>query len=415
MEQPSPCQPLKVPLETQDNVFTHGTLPGNPSTRIIIQGEAGTGKSTLMVKYVYDWARQDGVVSSPIRKFKLVFLLRMRDLDKSSHLEEAIVKHLLPHDTKITPSQLRTFIEDHPDDCCVILDGYDEFRHSESASAASERSIAQMINNNILRKCLLILSSRPDKLSDLDKHLKEYRQFEVRGFSKDKIKEYISNFFGQEQEILATSLIEYIESNNLIGFAAAPLITRLLCLYWQKGAASRDVKTVKSLFSVSKLHDALFEFLEEHYFSRRSTDDDIDVDKVVLDLGLGKVALKSLWCPNNQLVFPWSEIVKDVDDAAVANACKIGLLHKQQATQSKGHHSKRKSSLSSWKKVTTVEFLHKTVQEKCAGDYLAYLSDIKEKEFDEMMQALKTSTEDDTSLCMRCQCEGGNDDTETFN
>ncbi|XP_072044179.1 NLR family CARD domain-containing protein 4-like [Amphiura filiformis] len=393
LEQPTPCQPLKIPLKDQDEVFTHETVCGNSSTRIIIQGEAGTGKSTLMVKYVYDWAREDDLASSPIRKFKLVFLLRLRDLEESSRLEEAIMKHLLPHDTKIIASQLRSFIEDHPEDCCVILDGYDEFRHSGLASAASDRSIVQMINNDILRKCFLILSSRPAKLSDLGKCLKEYKQFEVSGFSKNKIKNYINKFFGLKKE-LASSLIDYIESNNLdVGFAAAPLITQLLCLYWLNDAKSGDSKTVEATLSVSKLHLTLFDFLEQHYLAKQTTDSDFDTEELIRDLG--RVALKSLWPPNSQLVFAWKEMVTEIGDDNVTKACAVGLLHKHEATQSKAYHkaTKRKSSLSSWKKISTVEFFHTSAQEKCGGEYLAYLSEHKEEEFNIFMQALKAPSD----------------------
>ena len=391
VDQPNPCQPLKIPLKNQDEVFTHKTVSEISSTRVIIQGEAGTGKSTLMVKYAYDWARQDGTGDdSPVRKYKLLFLLRLRDLEESTKLEDAILKHLLPHDTKITSSQLKAFLEDHPEECCVILDGYDEFRHSES-NASLNGSICQMIHNNILRKCFVILSSRPAKLPDLSTCLKQYRQFEVSGFSKDKIIEYVKKFF-REQTSLADSLVDFIESNNLeADFATAPLVTQLLCLYWLKAENIEGSKSQESLNSVCKLHDALFDYLEEHYIAKHADDGDLDLEELIRNLG--RVALTSLWPPKSQLVFTLVDFVKEVTEEVVNKSCEVGLLRRQDVTHDMIRKRGRRSSLSSWKKTSTVEFFHKLVQEKCAGEYLTYLCQTQESEFTSMMEVLKSPTD----------------------
>ena len=199
LDLPQPFRSLKIPLSSYADIFSQKTRGGNPPNRIIVQGEAGTGKSTLCAKFAYDWAQ--GSDSSYLGGKTLLFLLRMRDLEEFTTLEDAIIKHLLPSDTDITSSQLRKYLNEHSDQCCILFDGFDETYDIDLDSVTFARdgdsgiNIASILSCKTLRRCPVVVTSRPERLVELEEYRKHYMHYEVVGFSEDEVESYIRKFF----------------------------------------------------------------------------------------------------------------------------------------------------------------------------------------------------------------------------
>ena len=324
----------------------------------------------------------------------------MRDLDLSTSLEDAIVKHLLPEDTSITQHQIAKFLEQHSEDCCVILDGYDESCY-EDLDSATESNVASLLCCRTLRKCLVIVTSRPERLVEFDEHRKHYMTYEVTGFSEDEVEHYVQNFFDEDTD-KARELLDFIESNSMkIGMASTPLVTHLLCLYWkdmkdhncdngEKNGHDSDPTTL------TRLLNALLNFMHDHYAAKGTSLSEIDLDNLVLQLG--KIALKALWPPSSQLVFTEDEVVQKTSRETVTCACNLGILSTRnsmsssqnkfpgaRSTGSLGRSNLRTKTLEKKK----VEFFHKLGQEHCAGHYLANLADTQALEFDRFVSTLR--------------------------
>ena len=377
LDLPKPFQAQRIQMGSYEKIFYHRTKIGENAKRIFIQGEAGTGKSTLALKLAHDWAsRKHG----PLKDLRFLFLLRMRDLERTTNLEDAIKTHLFSADCNITNKQLFDWIIHHQKECCIIFDGYDEASFSLQKKKAGDGNIIDILLNNVLRNCTVIVTSRPAKLADFGVSRKSYTLFEVTGFSTEDVNKYIYKFFGEQQKKLADELLKFIETNSMkIGVVSTPLITQLLCLYWQ-WCKGDNMPT-----SMTQLQNALFYFMKEHHVQKGGKD--VDIEDIVSKLG--KIALNALWPPNSHLVFDIQDIVKESSESTVTDACLIGLLKsrkvmmfgKEQTTSPLPFITKKKPS---------IEFYHKTGQEACAGDYLTYLHNKQSHEFKAKMDAIDT-------------------------
>ena len=98
---------------------------------VLVEGSPGIGKTTFCLKLAHDWA--NGAISRNFPTFKLVFLLKCRDMKggilKDIDLMEDIFEQLLPEDLKEkTKKSFVNFVEDlnNQKQILIILDGLDE-------------------------------------------------------------------------------------------------------------------------------------------------------------------------------------------------------------------------------------------------------------------------------------------------
>ena len=86
-----------------EKIFFVKSREGKFVKRLIFCGKGGVGKSTFFVKIAYDWAVGS---SDVLKKYTLVFVLKMCALDQSSNLIEAIFDQLLAQDVDISKEAL---------------------------------------------------------------------------------------------------------------------------------------------------------------------------------------------------------------------------------------------------------------------------------------------------------------------
>ena len=75
-----------------DDIFEPSEEPNDPL--VLVEGSPRIGKTTFCLKLAHDWAT--GVISRYFPSFKLVFLLKCRDIIKD--VVEDIFEQLLPED-----------------------------------------------------------------------------------------------------------------------------------------------------------------------------------------------------------------------------------------------------------------------------------------------------------------------------
>lgn len=163
-------------LDTRHSVFTK---PSVKSSRRILEGEPGYGKSTLMLQYAFDWC--NSALESPLKDVEILILLRLRQLGGVSSIYKAIKQFILPRDTVLTINDIRTILSQSKS-TVVILDGYDEYPDRDDESS----NINFIIKRQMFQKLEVILTTRssclPKVYSPVTKRVK------VTGFD-DKARE----------------------------------------------------------------------------------------------------------------------------------------------------------------------------------------------------------------------------------
>ncbi|XP_038052805.1 NLR family CARD domain-containing protein 4-like [Patiria miniata] len=370
---------LKGEVKSYWDIFKLKSREGYPIIRAILRGWAGLGKTTLLDKIAYDWAC--GTVAA-LKKYKLVFVLKMHSLQQKSDVIEAVFDQLLDEKT-INREDLKSFITANPEDVLFLLDGFDEFK-STKLDETEFGSILKMLNRKgEYKKCGILVTTRPSHYDKLVKNTlieKPFALVEVLGFSKDDIKEYVRKYYSQELS-KANGLLERITSSDVLkDLAQSPMLLLLMCLLWSESAT---------------LPDTMFRLYKEalrYIFKRKTQMSTEEISRLVI--AIGKVALGGLLSYFQKLSFQEEDFEPDVLDMAI----RAGILTSQRV----------------FKGIDTcknVHFIHKTFQEVCAAIYYQSLTSNKEtKRFETFFR--KVSDTAGFEYLLRFCC-GDNDGTST--
>ncbi|KAK3746368.1 hypothetical protein QZH41_006306 [Actinostola sp. cb2023] len=259
--------------------------------RILIEGKAGVGKSTLASEMVYDWATGESNSA-----FKLVFLIELRHVNKG--IKDAMFDLLFPKDFSVSCEQLYSYVTLHPEDILFILDGYDEVNPSTIPD------LHDLITGKMLKTSTVVVTTRPGKGSKI--HWYMDTRVEVTGFTAENMHQYIRKYF-QDDPKEAEALISDLNMNPISeNIARIPFTTLLICAMWEEMPHSQVLSTMTGLFIELTL------CLVKRYYVKDKSGAEFDAENIsVLDdippklhkslLSLGEVALTGLL--EDQLIF----------------------------------------------------------------------------------------------------------------
>ena len=194
-----------------------------PVNKVLVEGGAGIGKTTLSVSLSEDWA-----FDKLFQKFELLLLLPLR------HEKVATAGSLL--------ELLKLFHSD--EEICKSIDSYLKRKEGENvlviADGWDELSESQRKEDSFLYKFLfldfplmpVVVTSRHFASAPLHNLACVNRFVEIKGFDEDDIKEYVQSEFASDQE-KAQRLLEQLEDNPLIeSVCSIPLNCAIVCHLW---------------------------------------------------------------------------------------------------------------------------------------------------------------------------------------
>ena len=193
--------------------------------KVLVEGDAGIGKTTLCIAVSEDWAN-----GKLFQQFELVLLLplRMKAVASACSLPELLtVLHPSP---RLCDSVARYLEDEEGESVLIIADGWDELGESERQEGSF---LYQFLFGH--RFCLMsvVVTSRPSASAPL-RELPDIDRFvEVRGFSKEHIVEYIQSEFISDQGKV-DRLREQLEGNPLVeSVCSVPLNCAIVCHLWR--------------------------------------------------------------------------------------------------------------------------------------------------------------------------------------
>ena len=333
---------ILAPLEVSDKAQT-----------ILIEGAPGIGKTILLKHIAYSWAEQ-----GMLQKHKLVLLVQLRDptvqkMTTPEKLFQYFCKPFGSNAAKIAITCSEYFLENNGKSLILLLDGYDEMPEELTGNSL----IADILNRQVLPDCDLVVSSRPHASLLLRKQASLL--VDILGFSEEQRKHYIEHSLNDQTQI--KQLNTYLDQHNIISsLCYLPFNILLLLFLYKQGFLPNNATELYSIFICLTIRRNLTKYgitIKQPF---------TDINNLPEPYGkfiqqLSKLSLQAL--NKNQLIFTLDEIKQfcpQVESTPGAlNA--FGLL---QAIE----------HVSIFQSTTTFNFLHLSLQEFLAANYITTLT-----------------------------------------
>lgn len=237
------------------NQIFEGSHGDNPKRYILLTGNAGMGKSTLIKKLCLNWSKDH------FPQFDFVFLLdgKMLALTKPTFSLQTLLLNFSSFATAcFDPDAVFAQVLAAPKRVLVIFDGFAEIRDFEALLQMQEKDLSASLQKDskaqtytikqlfagilqrvVLRGCTLVLSTRPrgaasQVLRRTDSCL------EVCGFSLADVETYVSRYF--TDPTLRESALQHFKSRRYLHLLCwNPGLCRLVCAVLEEAENIREL------------------------------------------------------------------------------------------------------------------------------------------------------------------------------
>eukprot|EP00079_Xenopus_tropicalis_P038232 XP_017952003.1 PREDICTED: NACHT, LRR and PYD domains-containing protein 12-like [Xenopus tropicalis] len=196
---------------------------------VLVSGVPGVGKTTLMQKFVYDWAN-----GNLYQRFAFVFFFKFRDLNNK---EELSLAQMIINEYPYLHSQLDRIFR-NPEKLLFVFDGLDKNKSStdfkSSKLCTNPHSIgtlnvivSSLVRQSLLPGCSVLISSRPTRLATVKTSV-FHRILEIMGFFPKEREKYFLHFF--RDYTMAEKAFHYVRENGMLyTFCYIPSYCWIIC------------------------------------------------------------------------------------------------------------------------------------------------------------------------------------------
>uniref|UniRef100_A0A8C4XD90 NACHT, LRR and PYD domains-containing protein 3-like n=1 Tax=Erpetoichthys calabaricus TaxID=27687 RepID=A0A8C4XD90_ERPCA len=188
---------------------------------VVVSGVAGIGKTTMVQKIMFDWAR-----GTQYQRFAFVFLFKFRDLnllDRETEPQMPLTRLIVRHYKYLNDPRLREILK-KPESLLFIFDGLDEYKHKLDFTQIKLCSdpndyfpvhtmVTSLVRSTLLKGCTVLITTRPTALVSLDK-VRVDRFAEILGFFPEQRLMYFKKFFGDVDQ--GSEAFQYVEENAIL-------------------------------------------------------------------------------------------------------------------------------------------------------------------------------------------------------
>ena len=223
-------------------IIDYDTMCSNlvPSTRVLIEGRPGCGKTKLVDRVCKDWAAGNTKLKS-----KLVIKVSLRQIP--SDIDSLKLEHLLDLnfcENKDLEKLSKYACDNNGNGFCFIFDGLDEI----SLYGQSKRIniIFELFTSKVLPLSIVILTSRPSATHNWRRYASKH--LEVIGFLRSDIFEFINNY-DFECDRLSFGLTQYLKSHpNLLNVCYLPINTLIVAFLYNRYGDDFSCNTETELY-----------------------------------------------------------------------------------------------------------------------------------------------------------------------
>ena len=264
--------------------------------KILIKGESGMGKSTLGRKFGWDWAR--GI----FKLYSVVFFVPLKLVKPDDSMENVILQQYPElQGLEISSRKIRAIFQRFGDRCLLVLDGLDEHGLGQNVD------VVKIIRDEKLLDCGVIVSSRPHSTNQVERYFPTV--IRVDGFTSEKAKQFVVNFFTEETKI--TQIMDFKPSGSRENFPVhkCPILLSFLCLLVKEN----EINLSDTKFTIGDLYLRMVKCLYRKFTIRKSIKFE-DSEFVQVFKSVSTLALRTLHSSNPLL--QKSQVIEIVGDFA---------------------------------------------------------------------------------------------------
>ncbi|XP_078600461.1 NLR family CARD domain-containing protein 4-like [Branchiostoma floridae x Branchiostoma japonicum] len=384
-------------LKSLDDLFNPDVTGLSTAPRcILIEGEAGGGKTTFLSKEALDAVSQKTELG---KQHDITLLIRLREVRKGETIEQMVWDQCVDETTEgIDVQSIRTILKRNKSRVLFLLDGYDELRPEARVAG---QAIPKLLSGKLYSNSTIVITSRPS--AGVQQHTRPDCHVHITGFSPEHMVKYVRKYFfitenpelaeefirqyftvidwnysdadeddyrlsdtlesspeshdGEEVKVQITTLAPvlnvFLKDNKILNnVIQTPLFLLLVCLLWEEDQEMVATGTMTGLY------DNLLTCLVRKYCKREGVDmptEGLPTEVAESLLQLGKLALEALL--RNETLLDLTEVEKEKVKWELL--LKLGVVSLE-VSSSRLHPRKQ------------LNFSHKTMQEFLAGQYVAH-------------------------------------------
>ena len=244
--------------------------------KILIKGDPGMGKTTLLKKVGWDWARGE------FKLYSIVLFVFLKFVQPGDSIENVIMKQNPELEgLGITAEKLCTILDRFSDRCFLILDGLDEHGLGQNLD------VLKIIRNSKLLRCGIVVSSRPHSTRKVESDFPTC--IRVDGFNNEQAERFISNFFIDKSRIEEIMKFKPSDSRENFPIQQCPILLSFFCVL----VAEQEIDLSDKTISMGDIYTRLVKCLYKKFTIRKGIKFKLDDFLQVLK-SVGKLALATL-------------------------------------------------------------------------------------------------------------------------
>ena len=182
---------------------------------ILIEGNAGTGKTTFAYKICKEWAEENVLL-----QYSHVILLQLRDIKPSTINDPA--EHLFSNMGKLKHQIYAEMVTKHGSDVLFWLEGWDELHDDLKFQPVFK----ELLNGQLFPRATVVVSTRPAATGSLKEFHDFTHKFKLVGFRPKQIEEYVQYYCTSNQAEKLMEQLKYVPC--LAQLAEVPLNLAIL-------------------------------------------------------------------------------------------------------------------------------------------------------------------------------------------
>ena len=318
-------------------------------TRIVIEGEPGSGKTTFMKEVcrawvtavqkeqrnsqtsetdeqssvqIYDEGRNNNDIHENnntedaenryIAKYKVLLAFILRRITTEQTLM-GVLMNQFPFLTCSELFEIEKILQYDPGKVCIFFDGLDEFKGKGFDPEKKEIiELIDVITGKAQKRVLGVTTTRSLGVIQLQRYNATAIQAHVKlcGFNKEQIKEYICHYFKLKKDA-NPDMFNAITEQNLLDIASIPIRLQMMCFVWK--IFRKLGKSMADLYKL--LLKGLLDHMEKRNKLKLTPEEEI-MEKYHESILLPTAKLANRWDKhgNLEIIFPFADIGKVAEE-----------------------------------------------------------------------------------------------------